>query len=144
MTYREHRRIWIGSNSSGRLVETFRDPRFVSPRDRAGWIAAGRPSLAIRHSDDRFGPHQLSLGPKNLLNLPANPARLYALLVARKIEGGQPGPAEDFVQVGDLLRETDAPPTLRAAVFGAARRIPGVKLLGTVTDQAGRVSGSPI
>lgn len=138
VNYSVHRQIWIGLNGSGRLAETFRDPRFLSPGDRARWIAAGRPSLRVPPSDDRFGPHGLSLGPTNLLKLPTNPARLRALLVARKIEGGPEGPAEDFVQVGDLLRETDAPPALRAALFKVAARIPGVRLLGTVTDQAGR------
>jgi len=136
--YRQHRQIWIGYNGSGRIAETNRDPRFVSPKDRAAWIAAGRPTLLVPRSDSRFGPHQLSDGPRNLLTLTTNPARLYALLTERRIEGGPPGPAEDFVQIGDLLRETDAPPALRATIFTVAKRIPGVRLLGTVTDQAGR------
>jgi hypothetical protein len=67
-----------------------------------------------------------------------NPRKLAALLFARKIEGGPPGPAEDFVQVGDLLRETDAPPALRAALFKVAETITGVRYLGRITDQAGR------
>ena len=60
------------------------------------------------------------------------------MLSARRIEGGPPGPAEDFVQVGDLLRETDASPALRAAIYQVAAKIPGVVALGTVTDHAGR------
>jgi hypothetical protein len=59
-------------------------------------------------------------------------------LFARKIEGGPPGPAEDFVQIGDMLRETYAAPALRAAIFKVAEHIAGTRLLGTVTDQAGR------
>jgi hypothetical protein len=47
------------------------------------------------------------------------------------------------VQVGDLLRESDASPELRAALFKVAAGIPGVKLLGTVTDSDGR-SGTAI
>ena len=47
------------------------------------------------------------------------------------------------MQVGDLLRETSASPELRAALFKVAAGIPGVKLLGTVTDSDGR-SGTAI
>jgi hypothetical protein len=36
------------------------------------------------------------------------------------------------------LRETDAPPVLRAALYRAAAGLLGVKSLGTVTDQLGR------
>jgi hypothetical protein len=137
VSYQQHRRIWIATNGAGRIKETNTDPDFASPRDRAAWIAAGRPSVRQAPWDQRFGKHGLTLGPVNLFNLPTRPAKLYALLRARKIEGGPPGPAEDFVQVGDLLRETDAPPALRAALFQVCARIPGAKLLGTVTDPLG-------
>jgi hypothetical protein len=137
VSYQQHRQIWIAANGSGRIKETNTDPDFASPRDRAAWIAAGRPSLRQAPWDQRFGKHGLALGPVNLLKLPTRPAKLYALLRARKIEGGPPGAAEDFVQVGDLLRETDAPPALRAALFKVCARIPGARLLGTVTDPLG-------
>jgi hypothetical protein len=74
----------------------------------------------------------------SLVKLPTNPAKLAELISSRKIEGGPGGPAEDFVKVGDLLRETDAPPALRSALFQVAAHIPGVKALGTVSDHAGR------
>src|SRR5262249_8527275 len=82
-------------------------------------------------------------GPVDLSKLPTDPAQLAAMISSRKIEGGPPGPAEDFVQVGDLLRESDASPELRAALFKVAAGIPGVKLLGTVTGTDGR-SGTAI
>jgi hypothetical protein len=56
----------------------------------------------------------------------------------RSIESGPPGPAEDFVQVGDLLRESDAPPAVRTALFEYAATIPGVVALGSVSDHDGR------
>jgi hypothetical protein len=43
-----------------------------------------------------------------------------------------------LVLVGDLLHETVAPPEFRAALFRVAARIPGVELVGKVTDPAGR------
>jgi len=138
VSYFERRQAWIGSDGSGRIVESYTHPRLGTAKDRAGWIAAGRPSLAVPPSDSTFGPGQLSTGPPNLNRLPADPAKLAALLAARKIEGGPKGPAEDFVQIGDMLRETYVRPALRAAIFTVAKNIAGVRLLGTVTDQAGR------
>jgi hypothetical protein len=138
VSYTERRQIWIGSDGSGRIVETYSNPQLGSLKDRAGWIAAGRPSLAVAPTDSTFGPGQLSVGPPHLNQLPDDPAKLAALLEARKIEGGPKGPAEDFVQVGDMLREDYVRPALRAAIFTVAKRIPGVLLLGTVTDQDGR------
>ncbi len=101
-------------------------------------IADGRPRLSAGGWDQRFGPHGLTLGPVNEWKLPTDPAQLGALLRQRAIEGGPPGPREDFVQVGDLLRETGAPPALRAALFKVAASIPGVRVLGRVTDRLGR------
>jgi len=138
VSYSQHRQIWIGPDGSGRLVETYSNPQLGTAKDRAGWIAAGRPNLAIAPSDSTFGPGQLSDGPPYLNKLPDDPTKLAALLTARKIEGGPKGPAEDFVQIGDMLRETYVRPSLRAAIFTVAERILGVSLLGTVTDQAGR------
>ena len=43
-----------------------------------------------------------------------------------------------FTLVGDALRETDEPPAVRAALYEVAGRIPGVQLLGPVTDRSGR------
>jgi hypothetical protein len=137
VSYMERRQAWIAFNGAGRLVESYADPDLGSPGDVAGWIAAGRPSLRLGPSDQRFKPHGLYVNPM-LRRLPTDPAKLAKLLFARKIEGGPPGPAEDFVQIGDLLRETYVPPAVRAAIFKVAERIPGSKLLGTVTDQAGR------
>jgi hypothetical protein len=134
----ETRQIWIGSDGSGRISETYGVATFLSPQDYAAWVAAGSPDLAEPPSDSTFGPGQLSDGPTNLSNLPTDPKVLSGLISSRKIEGGPPGPAEDFTQVGDLLRETDAPPALRAALFEVAATIPGVEQLGSVTDHSGR------
>ena len=47
VSYTERRQIWIGSNGSGRIVETYSHPQLGTAKDRAGWIAAGRPSLVV-------------------------------------------------------------------------------------------------
>lgn len=67
-----------------------------------------------------------------------DPDELYEQ-IRKKAEGYGPSiDAEVLVLVGDLLRETLAPPDLRAALFRVAARIPGVELIGEVTDPAGR------
>jgi hypothetical protein len=134
----QRREIWIGSDDSGWLREIDGQGTFLTPADRAAWIAAGSPSLAASTSNTQFGAGCLSLGPADISSLPTNPSALAADISGRRIEGGPPGPAEDFVQVGDLLRETDASPALRAALYQVAARIPGVIALGPVTDHAGR------
>jgi hypothetical protein len=145
VNFRERREIWIGHDGSGRIRETETDPVFPTAKDRQQWLAMGKtaPPLVGPPSDERFGPGKLVDGPVDLSKLPTDPAQLAKLISSRKIEGGPPGPAEDFVQIGDLLRESDASPELRAALFKVAAGIPGVKLLGTVTDSDGR-SGTAI
>jgi hypothetical protein len=145
VNFRERREIWIGPDGSGRMRGTETDPVFPTAKDRQNWKAMGRtaPPLLGPPSDEKFGPGGLSTGPADLSKLPTDPATLAGLISSRKIEGGPPGPAEDFVQVGDLLRESDASPELRAALFKVAAGIPGVKVLGTVKDSDGR-SGTGI
>jgi hypothetical protein len=135
----EHRQIWLGADNSGRILETFGQPDFLSATDRAAWEAVGGPPLSNGTSDTTFGPHTMADGPPNFSTLPTDPATLGAMLSARKIEGGPPGPAEDFVQVGDLLRETDASPALRSALYQVAAAIAGVELLGNTADHSGRM-----
>jgi hypothetical protein len=132
------RQIWVAADGSGRLVESYGQASFLSAQDQANWVRDGSPSLAEAPSDESFGPGGLSVGPNGMSSLPTDPVALGALLSARKIEGGPPGPAEDFTQVGDLLRETDASPQLRAALYQVAASIPGVTMLGSVTDHSGR------
>jgi hypothetical protein len=131
--YSQHRQIWLGPDGAGRLVQSNTDPRFPTPADRANWVASGSPSLAESPVDTT-----LSDKPMDLTKLPTDPARLARLIASRKIEGGPPGPAEDFVQVGDLLRETSAPPALRAALFQVAVGIPGVQVVRGAADHDGR------
>lgn len=54
-------------------------------------------------------------------------------------DGDKPSPAEVlFHNIGDLLRESPASPALREALWAVAAGLPGVTLIGDVTDAAGR------
>jgi hypothetical protein len=73
-----------------------------------------------------------------LQTLPTNPHTLLAMIY--RIERGH-GPSPDqeaFVTIGDLLRNTIAPPEVTAALYRAAALIPGVTLVPDVTDAIGR------
>jgi hypothetical protein len=137
VNYTGHRQIWIGANGSGRIVDTYSDFVFPTPTDHANWVAQGQPNLAGAGINRTFGPGQLSDGVTNEWKLPTDVATLSGLISNRSIEGGPMGPAEDFVQVGDLLRETNAPAALRSALFQVASQIPGVQLLGSMATPQG-------
>jgi hypothetical protein len=73
-----------------------------------------------------------------LQTLPTNPHTLLALIY-RVERGHGPGPDQEaFVTIGDLLRNTIAPPKVAAALYRAAALIPGVTLIPGATDAIGR------
>lgn len=121
-----HREIWIGHHAGGVL----RDPG-VAP----GVIPLTGPSV--------FG---YGLTWDQLYALPTDPAKLGALL-SNEVKGYGPDPnptggvsavQEEFVTIGDLLRESPAAPALRKALYNVAAGIPGVQLVGNLKDAAGR------
>src|SRR5262249_42134829 len=72
-----------------------------------------------------------------LQTLPTNPHALLALIY-RVERGHGPGPDQEaFVTIGDLLRNTIAPPKVAAALYRAAALIPGVTLIPGATDAIG-------
>ena len=133
------RQIWIGADGSGLLRETTGPERFTSPADRAACLQAN-PKWQLQSggtSNDWFAAQCLSLGPTNdWSSLSSDPRVLLQQM--RQIDGGPPTPGEDFVHIGDFLRETDAPPAVRATLYQAAALIPGIRLLGKVRDHDGR------
>jgi hypothetical protein len=121
-----HREIWIGHRANGVL----RDPGV----DR-GLIPLTGPTL--------FGE---GLTWAQLYALPTDPAKLGAVL-SDKVKGYGPDPnptggvsalQEEFVEIGDLLRESPASPALRKALYEVAAAIPGVRLVGNLKDALGR------
>ncbi len=136
--FTEYRQNWIAADGEGLFVE----------RDGAQHLAPGMPAacrsvlprseLLPTLSRNWAARGCLSISPVPLGRLPRDPAVLRARLLTGKVEGGPPGAAEAFTQVGDLLRETDAPPALRAALYRAAAGLAGVRSLGTVTDPLAR------
>jgi hypothetical protein len=131
------REIWIAPDGSGRLRVKSGEPTFFGPEDEAEWEAAGRPQLnSPGISDNSYGPGGLSY--TDFSGYSTDTDDLYDQIRERAEGYGPSTDAEMLVLVGDLLREQLAPPDLRAALFRVAARIPGVELVGDVTDPAGR------
>jgi hypothetical protein len=136
------REFWQGTDGTGRLRTRFGEAVFLGERDRARWEAAGRPDLgANQTSDHRFdGSPRNRLHHQDVNSLPTDPGKLFGVLQARA-EVGDPSNPVDFrmlEEVAEILRETVAPPELRAAAYRVAGRIPGIELVGEVTDPVGR------
>jgi hypothetical protein len=124
------RQTWFGANGGGLLVEWSGTPRFPTAHDRQVWIASGRPPLG----GNRFDRERLDPGSSlDLTGLPTDPAQLSKLIEERRVEGGPKGNDETFTIIGDMLRETYAPPKLRAALFQIAADLPNVHLFGATT-----------
>ena len=132
------REQWIGPDGSGRILQVAKTPQLATSADRAAWIADGKPDLtdSTGNIDGKWGPGGLHY--LDLSNVPTDPAALRQLIEQRKLEGGPPGDAETFTIVGDLLRDSYAPPEVRSALYKVAAQLPGVALIGTTRDQLGR------
>lgn len=96
------------------------------------------PSFSVK-----CGPGNLDNATYRLLqSLPTDPRTLLSLIYAFDQKNGE-GQAlgsdgEAFVTIGDLIRETIVPPRTAAALYRAAALIPGVTLIGRVTNVEGQ------
>lgn len=116
----QRREIWIGHHDIGVL--------------RDGGVDHGVIPLEV----GAFPAGSRGLSWDQLYALPTDSVRLEREL--RDGIGGA-GPDDDselYVIVGDLLRESPAPPALRKALWEVAARVPGVTLVGAVHDSTGR------
>jgi hypothetical protein len=159
---------WVAADGSGRRVTTIDPtPHFYAAADQAAWVAAGSPPAAVPPSQlttvQSFGPNTASEvnGPIPLYNvqgLPTDPTTLTEILdnenPGDQSLGTLPAGIKSldfasscstaactlFERAVALLQGPDigATPALRQALFEVLAGIPGVELLGTMTDQAGQ------
>lgn len=114
------REIWIGHHETGALRDQGLGDATIA-LGTGGFPAGGR-----------------SLSWDELYALPTAPDALENVLRHGINGAGPDDDSELFTIVGDLLRESPAPPALRQALWEVAAHIPGVTLVGPVTDSAGR------
>lgn len=124
------REMWQGRVASGALQDAF---SFNLQGEQAG-------PDGIYTAD--LGPARFDAGGlvdwDGLYELPTDPTDLE-LELRKGGEGKGPDPdSELWSVIGELQRETPASPELRSALWTIASGIPGVTLVGTVTDSVGR------
>ena len=120
------REDWIRPDGSGRYREVGGHLRFIRSRDRAyAYKHYSRQYIAGYTENQKHGPGEPNYN--QLSKLPTDPAQLKQLIENRKVESGSPGDSETFQIIGDLLRDTDAPPDLRAGLYTIASQLPGVR-----------------
>jgi hypothetical protein len=150
---------WVPSDMSGtfrtRMVEGGLE--CFHPGDlarlRAAGIALPKPghvetsTLSLPSPKRPNGDSDLLMGnatPRQLRQLPTEPEALRRFLQDRLRRlvpagsGGRPLEQRIFTPAVTLLLAPGAPAALRAALFQVLKSIPGVELLGRVTDPAGR------
>lgn len=132
------RETWIERGGTGWLYQTSGPPTFLSERDRETWARLDEPDLADGTMNVRLENDDGPEVPMVSLDLPDDPDALWDRLQADAGGKGNGLHEEMFVLVGDALRETFTTPAQRAALYEVAARIPGVELVGTITDHAGR------
>jgi hypothetical protein len=115
------REIWIGHHEIGVLKDPGVDTSVVIPLEVALFPAGGS-----------------GITWDGLWTLPTEAGALEQKLREGINGAGKDDDSELFVIVGDLLRESPAPPALRKALWQVAANIPGIELIGDVTDHAGR------
>lgn len=145
----EHRQIWIGADDSGLDRSSEGPGHFTSAADRAACLQTTgqegtqqqlQQQLAPKAGDNWNAPNCFELDPLNgrqWSDLSSDPHVLLQQILPNN--NGRPlSPYDEFSMIEGLLQFTDAPPAVRATLYQAAALIPGVQLLGTVTDHDGR------
>jgi hypothetical protein len=156
---------WVAANGSGRQVTTTSpNPHFFTAADRDEWLAAGLPltypglPTAVTRQEVGVG-YAFTIDPSirlfDMAGLPANASTLTRLIENGHIEvRGQrqtPLKGDDdtsncetrsciaFLRTTDLLEQADLNTAgQRSALYKVMSRLPGVRALGTVSDQIGR------
>jgi hypothetical protein len=142
--YRTHRKIWqsVDGSKDGLLLIESREPKPWPGRELPeGAKVEGQGSSwgTLASCPDRLGDQRRDYA--YLSKLPADAGamreRLYNVGGANE-DKGVDADAAAFTHVGDLARETYMPKAQRAALFEAAKGIPGVEVAEGVADSAGR------
>jgi hypothetical protein len=149
------RELWLGDEPGDALLRerNVGDLQFLSESERERWIQLDRPKLESKtpFSGILAGipPHAWYEGP---LDLPSDADAIYEQFeqdaeeqFESDAEFEQPAEPFDayvktamFHHFSDVLREARATPEQRAAAYEALARVPGLTLVGEVTDRLGR------
>ncbi|MGW4500708.1 CU044_5270 family protein [Micromonospora sp. NPDC004336] len=135
----EQRMVWLSADGTGDgLIRTRPEA------GNAGWesveVAGCRDGLRKppRSGQKKAAPEPCDPSPAHRPDLPTDADAMLAYLYRNASGTKNPRDQQAFTAAADLIRETHLPPASLAAVFGAVAKIPGVTVVGDVTDGAGR------
>jgi hypothetical protein len=142
-------RLWIGADGAALRTLAIGKATFRNAKIRADY-AAGNYGYPLAHPFGIPHPTRFAPGPntgwvfggelnlRQVEHLPANPDKLGAIV--RRLAQGTDNPlsAEEFTVVGDIMRGAPIRPRVRAAFYTVLSRLPGITLVGRVTDPLGR------
>src|SRR5215218_3031172 len=140
----ELREEWRSESEAGRLRVVSPLPQFVGPGDKAAWEAAGRPNFLAGDSDEvverTLPPESEADNEVDVSSLSTDPDNLLADLSQRANQTDNSAPPEvrTLLLIGELLQNPAATPDLRAGLYRAAEKIPGIQYFGETQDQLGR------
>ncbi|MBO1416513.1 CU044_5270 family protein [Streptomyces sp. FH025] len=146
-TVRADQFVYIESEVAYAAQSAAGGPVTMAPvHTRQAWLSAdgGRPGLLREEgapdSDTprRDGPSIGAPTHAYVASLPTDPDTLLKLIHDGSRGEGQDPDQRAFTAIGDLLAETWAPPQVSAALYRAAERIPGVTVVRSTSDAAGR------
>jgi hypothetical protein len=128
------REVWIASDGSGRLLERYRHPRFLTTSDEDRWREAGSPRL-LRPLKRRFEAGGLTTG-----GLDPSAPDADALDEPGSRRPGFRGldPRAPIGLLAGSLGESPATSELRSTLFDEGAAIPGMNWDGEVLDPIGR------
>ncbi|GIH12981.1 hypothetical protein Raf01_11530 [Rugosimonospora africana] len=137
VTTSNERRAWLSVDGTGDgLIR--QHPR----SDAGGWQEIPLPGCRGGVEKQTKGEQTVSQPCKPIPNyrgdLPTDADGMRALLYRNAGGTKNPRDQEAFTAAGDLIREAYLSPASLAAVFNAVAKIPGVTVVGNVTDEAGR------
>lgn len=128
---------WIAADGSGRLVQHTSSGVVVIPFGSPERVRL-TPQAWMMREPWTWPAGGTGIDYQQLIDLPTDTSALQRWIEARATTAGPSTDAEAFTIVGDLLRDSPAPPQLRAALFRVVARLPGVVLVGPTSDQIGR------
>lgn len=142
--YRYVEAFWIRPGGLTHIRITRESPTLVAAT-RAGWIAAGRPSirgLLPRSFSEILPPTVSGSNPARALlavrRLPTAPAALETAVDAGPLGGPGFAAQNRFNALAFVLSTGSASPQLRSAALKVLATVPGVQSLGTLRDPLGR------
>jgi hypothetical protein len=138
---------WIAADGSGRRRRAVAPVKFAGPTDREAWEAAGRPSFQPQAWSGHTEVETLQPGSDEnraweaeLSGVPSDPSEISQWLIDRvtKSHNGFSPAVRSLSLVSDILNDPLATPELRAALYEAEGRVPGIEDFGKAKDAIGR------